>query len=257
MPQLSRVGLACVFAVLAAPAGADPVGAGWGQPGGPGSTVDLTYSYSNLLDGRFNTSLAPTELRHLTEQALALWAAYAPLKFSEVVDSGPPPDESEYPSVSSDIRIGYQLELPDGHVAHVHQPYEQGGYISGGLAGDIHFSNDTSAFGKSSWGYGARDPLALDFFSVMLHEVGHSLGLSHFTGQGAVMGTAMVFFAGGADLHAADIEAIRALYGGGIGSVHPLRGDPLATPEPGTWMLISTGVALLIRRSIRSSRAMP
>lgn len=241
---------AAVLAALPARAGADPVQLGWNQPGGPGTPLALTYSYSNLLDGGFNTSLTPVELRRLTDQALATWSAHAPISFHEVADSGPPPDESEYPSVSSDIRIGYMPQLPDGHIAHVHQPFERGGYISGGLAGDIHFSNDPTALGRDTWGDGTRNPLALDFFSVMLHEIGHTLGLPHLSAAGAVMGTQLVFFAGAADLQPADIAALRALYGSGAGGVHSLASQaPLPTPEPQTWLLIASGMALLLWRS--------
>ena len=255
-PLLRSIAVAGVIAALPARAGADPVQIGWSQSGGPGTSLSLTYSYSNLLDSGFNTSLSPTEIRQLTGQALATWAAYAPINLYEVADSGPAPDESEYPSVSSDIRIGYMPVLPDGEVAHVHEPFERGGHISGGLAGDIHFSNDTSALGKSYWGYGARDPLALDFFSVMLHEIGHALGVSHLDVNGAVMGSRLVFFAGGADLHPADIAAIRALYGHGVGGVHPLSNQALATPEPRTWLLITSGMALLVWRSSRGNRGL-
>jgi hypothetical protein len=242
--------VAGVLAALPARADADPVQLGWNQTGGPGTPLALTYSYSNLLDGGFNSSLAPTELRRLTDEALATWAAYVPISFHEVVDSGPLPGESEYPSVPSDIRIGYMPRLPDDHVAHVHQPYERGGYLSGGLAGDMHFSNDPGALGKATWGYGAANPLALDFFSVMLHEVGHALGIPHLSADGAVMGTRLVFFAGAADLQAADIAAIRALYGSGAGGVYPLASAaPLPTPEPRTWLLIASGMALLFWRS--------
>lgn len=250
-PRLRTVALAAgVLVALPARAGADPVALGWNQPGGPGTPLALTYSYSNLLDGGFNTSLTPTELRRLTDEALATWAAYVPISFHEVADSGPLPGESEYPSVLSDIRIGYMPRLPDDYVAHVHQPYERGGYVSGGLAGDVHFSNDPSALGKATWGYGAGNPLALDFFSVMLHEVGHALGVPHLSAAGAVMGNQLVFFAGAGDLQAADIAAIRAMYGSGAGGVYPLGSEaPLPTPEPRTWLLMASGLALLLGRT--------
>ena len=253
-PLFRTIAVAGVLTALPSRADADPVAIGWNQPGGPGTHLTLTYSYSNLLDGGFNASLAPAELRRLTDDALATWAAHAPISFYEVVDSGPAPSESEYPSVASDIRIGYMARLPGGDVAHVHQPYERSGLISGGLAGDIHFSNDPSASGKASWGSAASNPLALDFFSVMLHEVGHALGVAHVSVAGAVMGPHLAVFAGAAELHAADIVAIRALYGHGAGSVHSLASEALATPEPQTWLLIASGISLLLFRSLHRRR---
>jgi hypothetical protein len=85
-PRLGVFGLCLVWS---ASAHADPMTLGWAQPGGPGSPVTITYSYSNLFDGGFNTSLATAELRRSTEEALAIWGRYAPLNFVETLDSGP------------------------------------------------------------------------------------------------------------------------------------------------------------------------
>ena len=60
----------------------------WPQPGGSGSAVTITYSYSNLLNGQLQ-GLTATELKQAVEEALSEWAAYAPLHFVEVADSGP------------------------------------------------------------------------------------------------------------------------------------------------------------------------
>src|SRR5829696_796814 len=64
-PRLGVFGLCLVWS---ASAHADPMTLGWAQPGGPGSPVTITYSYSNLFDGGFNTSLATAELRRSTEE---------------------------------------------------------------------------------------------------------------------------------------------------------------------------------------------
>ena len=250
MSRLRTAALALALVAVAAPADADPVR--WPQPSGPGTGIVLTYSYSNLGDGGFNTTLTTGEVQGLTARAFEIWAKYAPLTFFEVPDSGPPPSEIEYAGGPSDIRIGYLPGLPGGHAAHSHLPYERGGVAAGGLAGDIHLSNDPSASGAARWGEGARDPLALDFFSIILHEIGHSLGIPHLAGN-AVMGTTLLLFAnpGLADLRPADIAALRALYGSGTGSVAPLGKDPLPTPEPGTLMLFGSGVALAAWRRSR------
>jgi hypothetical protein len=254
MRFLSRGAIAwCSLVLTPATAFADPVG--WAQPGGKGTDVVITYSFSNLLDGGFNTQLSPTELREATAAAFALWSRYVPLHFFEVPDSGPVVGEGEYPGAGNpDIRIGYFPELFDGAVAHAHLPYSTDSHRSG-LAGDVHFSNDVSPFHAPSWG-NAPDG-AVDFFSAMLHEAGHALGLHHAADADAVMGTVFLVFSdrAAADLRPSDIAAIRALYGAGVGSVQMLDSDSLGTPEPGTLVLIATGLAIGLRRRLRRAIA--
>src|SRR3954452_3891450 len=99
--------VACLL--VGRPAAAEPVGLQWPQPGGPGAPVSITYSYSNLLDGSFFLA-SPEELRAATEEALRLWASYAPLNFIELPDGGPPPSSTPYASgdLVPEIRIGHQ-----------------------------------------------------------------------------------------------------------------------------------------------------
>jgi hypothetical protein len=239
--------------VCSAPASADPVTLGWAQPGGPGSPVTITYSYSNLFDGGFNTTLSPVELRQSTELALGVWARYAPLNFVETVDAGPSPSEHEYAGGYPDIRIGYQPRLSSGSAALAYFPFDRAGSEATGLSGDIHFSNDLSAFRTFTWGRALDGATALDFFSVMLHEAGHALGIPHIFDEPAIVsGNFVSVFAnyGVADLKPADIRAIRALYGTGVGSVQSLT-QAAATPEPGTIVLLSTGLAAALYRRHR------
>jgi hypothetical protein len=225
-------------------ASAEPFG--WPQPGGPGSPVHVSYSFSNLLDGGLNTSLSNGELREATVAALSIWARHAPLHFHEVADSGPKPGDAEYDGGSHpDIRIGYVAGASGEAVAHAHLPDGR----AGGLQGDIHFANDVSSFGARSWGAASSGPWFVDFFSAILHEAGHAIGLLHSADGSGVMGSVFLVFGSmaDADLLPSDIAAIRALYGVGTGSVTPLD-NPVATPEPSSLALFATGLGYLLRR---------
>jgi hypothetical protein len=244
--MLPRAALLVSAALLlgASPVSAEPFG--WPQPGGRGSPVHITYSFTNLLDGGFNTNLSTAELREATVSALSIWSRYAPLHFSEVKDSGPKVAETPYTrGAHPDIRIGYFPELHEESVAHAHLPSED----RGGLEGDIHFGNDVSSFGAKMWGAASAGPWFLDFFSAILHESGHAIGLPHSADGSGVMGSVFLVFSSmeDADLLPSDIAAIRALYGAGVGSVTPLDG-PVVTPEPSSMLLFATGLAYLLRR---------
>src|SRR5262249_33717034 len=57
--------------------------------------TDLSYSYSNLLDGGIR-GLSTDDLWVATREAMGVWAAVTPLTFTERPDSGPPPSDDEY-----------------------------------------------------------------------------------------------------------------------------------------------------------------
>ena len=244
--KVSRASLLVSAALMVGPSSLSAEPFGWAQPAGPGSPVQITYSFSNLFDGGFNTSLSSGELREATVTALSIWSRYAPLNFREVADSGPAAGETPYDgSTHPDIRIGYISAIRADIVAHAHLPSAEGG----GLDGDIHFGNDVSSFGATSWGAASAGPWFVDFFSAILHEAGHAIGLPHSADGSGVMGSVFLVFSSmtDADLLPSDIAAIRALYGAGTGSVTPLA-DPLATPEPSTFVLLATGLGFLLRR---------
>jgi Matrixin/PEP-CTERM motif len=214
----------------------------WPQPGGPGTPVVLTYSFSSLLDQGLSGALTETDIRASTAEAFGLWSHYAPLHFIERSDSGPPPSDTEYAAgTHPDIRIGYQFIDDETTLAHAFLPFDTD---ESGLAGDIHF-NTTSAY---AWSVGAGFP-TIDFLEVITHEIGHSLGIGHILYADAIMQPYIDHRfrgRGTAYLLEPDILAIRSLYGSGVGSVQPM-------PEPSTMVLLATGlaVALLGRRRVR------
>lgn len=72
----------------------------------------------------------------------------------------------------------YPFDGDGGILAHAFFPYEQLD-----LGGDIHFDNDEQWIDKLD----QNSDYGIDFFTVALHELGHSLGLAHSPVATAVM----------------------------------------------------------------------
>jgi hypothetical protein len=227
--------------ICVSPAHAD--GFRWPQLGGPGTPVNLTYSFSNLLDGTLGP-LSEADLRASTAEAFELWSSYAPLTFRERPDSGPVPGDQDYErAIHPDIRIGYHSIGDDAVLAHAYLPWDT---ERSGLAGDIHF-NETTPF---SWSVGGGLS-TIDFLEVITHEIGHAVGVGHILYADAIMQpyySARYHGQGTAYLLTPDILALRSLYGSGVGSVHPM-------PEPSTMLLLATGILTLILRRLASDGA--
>ena len=218
--NLSVPGDAFVLAGTATPTAFDPM-TKWSQPGGLGSPITITYSYSNLLDGRIG--LDAGTVKATIQEALSRWAAVAPLRFVEVPDSGPAPSTAEYNQGSGAmIRFGHlSIDGPGKILAY--------GYYPGptGLAGDILF-DDTE---KWSTNPNAGD----DLLEIAEHEIGHALGLAHEPpasagGTNAIMNPyygSRFHGLGTSYLFGDDISGIRAIYGAGVGGVIPYNPTPL------------------------------
>jgi hypothetical protein len=197
----------------------------WPQPNGIGNPITISYSYSNLLGGSI-ANVSDQELRAATEEALLVWAAYAPIDFIEVEDTGPNPTESENSYAASnhaEIRIGAHTidGSRGGELAHAYFPFS----TTEGLAGDLHLDADED-WTRNNGGY---------LVEVLLHEIGHVLGLEHVDNVDAIMNPFIVQRFNGvgqADLLVDDVDGIRSIYGSGVGSVTPLTPTDEPTDEP-------------------------
>lgn len=202
----------------------------WAQAN-PGDPISLTYSYSNLLSpGLFddlNQPISPAFLRQAVEEALGLWASVVPVHFTEVPDSGPAPSEADYSPVGKpQIRIGHH-KIDGAGTVKAHAFYPSGT----GLSGDVHLDN------TDRWAViGTYDNP--DVLGIVLHELGHSLGLAHSEDPNAVMYYVARRMAGPGSgfLAADDIAGMQSIYGPGTGSV-----SPLVVPEPATAGLACIG----------------
>lgn len=142
--------------------------------------------------------------------ALNTWSAVSGFtNLGEVADGGGNAGAAGAAGGLGDIRMGAWEIGTSGVLAHAFQPGTEALFGPGGsIAGDVHF--DVSW----TWVDDPTDTNAdadIDLYTVMLHEVGHALGLGHSD----VVGSVMEPFYGGArrTLTADDIAGIQAIYG--------------------------------------------
>lgn len=192
--------------------------------------------------------------------AFATWAAAADLSFVQVPDAGLPlgfpagvPTEFPTPAGVGDIRIGaWDLELPfDNFAAHAFEP--PGMTTNAGMFFTMHSPStfgditlNANAFFSVFPGLGEGDVTGgfpNDLEGLLLHEIGHSLGLQHPEEDGLDPGeaNAIMFVGPGCcndiqrTLAADDIAAIQFLYG-------PAPAQVLA---PSSFALAGAGLAVL------------
>ena len=182
------------------------VGEGWDGPGL--GIANLRYTL-----GRLSTQLPLDQQRAEIQRALAAWSAVVAVNFSE---GGTAASTKHFNIFFATGAHGdaYRFDGRGRVLAHTFFPSLPNPEP---VAGDMHLDD------AEVWKIGATT----DLFSVVLHELGHGLGLGHSDDPSNVM---YAYYRGWQALSAGDIAAIRELYATRTASVP--ESTPTATPAP-------------------------
>lgn len=138
---------------------------------------------------------------NVAQEAFSIWERHSKLSFIKKIDN---PDIIIYSAVRNHTFLGkneicnFEFDGNGIILAHAYFPDGRDNQV------EIHLDRDEKYFGDTS-------KESLDFlFKILLHEIGHTLGLSHSANQNAVM---YPFYQDGKYLHQDDINGLQYLYG--------------------------------------------
>jgi hypothetical protein len=234
---------------------------GWDGPGRNAVTIDWYLGGSSLLNNGLPTGIALPTVEAEIIAAMATWSSYAAITWNYVGNALTNPEIDPFGAWSGGTLVNIlwatrehgDLDPFDGaspvgpHLAHAWGPPDvQLTLLEGDmhLDGDEHWVTDTAA----------TYPL-IDLQSVILHELGHVLGLGHSFDLSSVMRESYL----GPDrtLGVDDMRGIQSLYAcnGTLWTGQPCPPPtssqtgvptiPLPVPEPGSVTLFAVALAAL------------
>jgi len=205
---------------------------------GSGGVVDLGHHFL-AQTGDFDLLLdTPGRELEMIEQVLDTWASVSGFSnLGRVTDGGGAIGSPDPSAAVGDIRIGVIELLASDSLAHTFRPSTTQLVPSGGsVGGDMHIDRDRIWIDDPDDTH-PRNSLDFDLYTVLLHEMGHALGLGHSSSPEAVMFGS--YTGGRRELALDDILGIQSIYG------------PPPVPEPGTLSCVwggIVGIALWRRR---------
>jgi len=177
-------------------------------------------SHRSDLFARLDAVQPTTDWQREVLRAFQTWAVEAHINFAVQPDAGLPlgtPGPDQHDPRFGDVRIGAQPMSPE--VLSISVPHDP--FLSGTWSGDVLLNSAAGPDGSKA-----------DLFPVLLHEVGHVLGLDHSDDPGSVMSSHLNNRL--VSLSPGDIAAVRSLYGArpGDGFEGPGGNRDITTASP-------------------------